>query len=226
MRKQDIAVTIPGKPPTIYAIGTRPETNEKVWEDPSSPYFGSRGNYSPGYVLEIRDSGFVLALFPAHHPDTPYAKHNKQASVEGALDYTLEDYEIRKAVLTKYSRPLTQEESDAKHDEISRLKEGPRLWRVEMIRATHVRMLWSDYTIRLDAAVADRQDQRDREQRRKDAAKANATALVEALVGLKIGMPENDLPWVISGAASGSIKLPTEVAQALVDGYDRLIGEH
>ena len=220
MRKQDIIVTVPTKS-VIYAIGTAPENNPKVWYDPASNYYDKR-SYVPGYVLKVEDSGFAIVLMANRHPDEQYAKYMEQASVLDALDYSLKDYEARQAVLAEYSHwPLSKEQSDAKYEALEGLKKVPNEWQVKAIRTTYVRMLWADYATRLDTAGADVKDKEARAAAEKEADVEARRALFERIVALDVGLPEAELEYNLNRTYDKNVYLPLAVVQALVEGYGK-----
>jgi len=221
MRKQDIIITTPEKS-VIYAIGTAPERSERVWYDPVNAHYPYSRNYTPGYVLEIRDSGFVVALVAQQHPDSEYAKHYGQATPLDALDYTLKDYEVRQEVLAEHSHwPLDKERADARMAALAKLKEVPKGWDLKVMRASQVRMLWADYSTRLDAAVADEKAKQARAKAEREAEHEARKALIQRIADLNIGLPQEEVKYYIRRASVDYLDLPKEVVKALVESYEK-----
>lgn len=216
MRKQEIILTTPEQA-TAYAIGTIPETGYKVWEDPTRGY--ANRNYTPGYVLGAKEGGFVLALTARHYPDTERAKYQEQATAEEALGYTLQDYKARQEVLADYSKGAwSQEKSAARQAALDKLKPIPKCWSVTLIRTADVRMLWAEYVTRLDAAISDRADAAIRQKMEKEAKQTRRMELVRRIADLNIGLDEAGAKWAVNHFAN-EVTLPTDVVEALLDGY-------
>jgi len=219
MRKEDITVTTPLKS-TIYAIGTRPESNPNVWAD-YERY--KSANYRPGYVLEVKDNGFAVVLLAEFHPNSKAAEVYGQATALDALDYDLNDHAARQAVMAKYSHwPLNAEQREAKEVELAKLKKLPDYWLLQQVRTTYVRMLWAEYQTRLDAVFAKRKAAEDEERARRDAAKADAKSVIEKIIKHKLGIKKSELDYMVNRASvyDGSISLPTATVVKLVEAYE------
>jgi hypothetical protein len=228
MRKEDIIITTP-EHSTIYAIGTSPESNDNVWADHNS--WPDR-RYRPGYVLEIKTSGFAVVLMAEYHPENPFLKSNldhtpNQASLMEATGYSLADYQKRQEVLAEHSHWHQQDGGrEAREDALEALKSIPEGWKVVVIRTTYIRMFWAEYVERHDIKISERAAIFAKQ--KADTAKRMSTKrhALDALVktGLKIGDDDEKEPieyamrrsWV----GDSNISLPVETIAELVAGYN------
>lgn len=216
MRKEDITVTTP-EHSTIYAIGTVAPSSAKVFGD--IEYFAN-ATYKPGYILDILESGFAVALVAHAHPESGWAKGNGQASVLDALDYSLTDYRARMEVMAEYSHwPLSEEQRQEKAEALAELKELPARWEVKVMRTSYVRFLWADYATRLDEAMKLRKVKADAETAEREAGKSDVRRSLQTIVKMKLGVKKKNLEYWLNRASydSTAMMLPTETVMALVE---------
>jgi hypothetical protein len=215
MHKADIKVTTPQKS-IIYAIGASSESNERIWGDPES---WASANYVPGYVLEIGKSGLILVLMARSHPDSARAKLDEQAKPLDALDYTVEDYHKRQAVLVEYSHwPLSVEQAEARNAALAELKELPKGWFIQTTRTSNVRMLWADYAERLQSRVTDAKAEQAKKEALRVARVTEKRAVLEKLVALDVGQPEEITDYQVNRYGD-TLELSYKVVQKLIEGY-------
>ena len=228
MHKKDIIVTTAEKS-IIYAIGTRPESNEKVWENPKGEFWQSGyNNWKPGYVLEVReDSGFALVLTSEYHPDATNASYCKQASVLDALDFTLEDFNARQEVMQKYSHwPLSPEQRVAKDEELAAIRAIPDKWKILLIRTTYVRKLWAEYSTQLDAKVAEAKDIQARRKEAEEKLNFDRDFSINRLVALKLFTEKEAAALIESNKYSGNhLRIAVDLMLKLVNGYQAPVSE-
>lgn len=228
MHKKDIIVTTPEKS-IIYAIGTKPESSDKVWVDPKTETWRSgQDNWKPGYVLEVReDSGFALVLTADHHPDATNATYYKQATALDALDFTLKDFNARKEVMQKYSHwPLSPEQRVAKDEELAEITPIPEKWQVKLIRTTYVRKLWAEYSTQLDAKTAEARDIQARKKEAEEKLTFNREFSINRLVAISLVTKDEAATLVAQNKYNGNnVHITTEIILKLVNGYHVPVSE-
>lgn len=226
MRKEDITVT-DSKHSTIYAIGTAPESNSSVWADHNT--WPAR-RYTPGYVLEVESSGFVVALVSETHPDSERAQrfqvdyvdntpvYTPQASALEALSYGIEDVRARTAVMAEYSHwPLSEEQRQIRDSAVAALKPLPLGWNPKVFRATYVRMLWAEYATRLDAVIGERRSKEDADKAERDALKSRKRASFDAILKLDIGLDKKNVEYLLNqNGYNDHVELPIGVIENLL----------
>lgn len=216
MRKQDIIVTTPEKS-VIYAVGTSSEKSDKVWADVETKYWGDSRHYTPAYVLDLHEDGYAVVLLAKHYPGSTGAIKSKQAEPLDALDYTLADWQARKAVLEKFSHwPLSMEQRDLRDEELAELKELPENWQISTIRTTYVRMLWAEYQSRLEALIDQRSNAKLREEQAREDQKAARDEVIDKVASL-VGLTERQAEDAKGRYYLESVELPTAAVKHLLE---------
>jgi hypothetical protein len=235
MRYADIIPTTP-EHSTLYAHGTNPETKPQVWIDPRNEW--KARPYSPAYVLKLDQKSAVILTrrrSPYLSPLTEYSYETGErtdvvsASLLEALEYTLTDWEIRQGVLAEFSH-WAQDDKEAKGRlvvELAKLKPIPAGWMVSSSTLTNIRMLWADYTSRMEEKAKEREVEEAKRRAAALALQARADKAVKGLNALarSAGVPSKNLTTDGFGIRHhrgwSEVEVHLDVAEALIKHFGK-----